>query len=521
MKHWLIVPFSLCASCLWLQTVFGEQPTETFTQAQLRHAGLLPPVVKRFGEKPRYTKEEVLATETKKPVYFSADEIKTHFGVMAKLDPTKAHLFDQLVKKFGRKSIYSSDEVTAIEIPKVPSTDALPISSPPTSSYDTFSASAVQQHFALLHSSAPKTKASLAILEKKYPNQKFYTAAQIRDVEANGAKVVGKPMNRPETPVTFVAENETQMSQPEFLRGWQTPLVRHDWTDVLTTEDPSVNGAKSKMGDLVGATFSYGHNGKSDHDTWSTIGAVIFPWVYNPPVEPGLIPATVTLAPSASINRVSGSSTSTGDTNQLLLRMGAYAEWYEPFGHLMDDLQVRAAPVYATSTSFNGRMPGGEADFEPGWLFNNSLGNENVFKIGFKNTLLRKEPLLADSTDQSRLDYQLRVWLHVEGGDVQDVGTSFATVRGSFFRLGPTAQLRINFPTIYKGFSITGQYSYLEPVCGPINHRWLLSANATLAIISDATLHEKVSINAGYTNGGLDFTKQDVNTFTLGLSALF
>lgn len=521
MKYWNVVFVTACLTALLAQTTGAKEPLITFSRFEVGKAGLLPELIKRFGEKSRYTEKEVLATEAKRPVYFGADEIKTHFGVIAKLDPTKAHLYDQLIKRYGKKATYSADEVTAIEVPQIPGKKPS-TGGAPTSSEDTFPAAVVQQHFALLHSSDPQSKASMTALEKKYPGQKYYTAAQLRDVEKNGAKTVAM-VDRPETPATFVAEKHAEMNQPVFLKGWKTPLIRHDWTDVLITEDPSEssNVVKSKIDDLVGATFSYGHNGKTDRDTWTTVGSLIFPWVYDRPVEPSLFPPHIALAPSVSVNRISTGGTSTGEVDQLLFRIGAYAEWYEPFGHLMDLLQLRAAPVYGTSTSFNGRMPGAEADLEPSWLFNNSQGNECLFKIGYRNTLLRKEPLLEDGSDQSRLDYQLRVWLHVEGGDIQDVGTSFAPVRGSFFRLGPTAQLRINFPTLYKGFSVTAQYTYLPGIVGPADHASLFSINATLAILADKAQHEKVSLNAGYTNGGLDFTKQNVDTFTLGLSALF
>jgi hypothetical protein len=42
------------------------------------------------------------------------------------------------------------------------------------------------------------------------------------------------------------------------------------------------------------------------------------------------------------------------------------------------------------------------------------------------------------------------------------------------------------------------------------------------AIYSDnPVLRQKILLTADYTRGGLDFTKQEVDTFTLGLSVLF
>src|ERR1017187_3474675 len=182
----------------------------TFSEFQVRKAGLYPQLVKRFGPKASYTAEEVLSLEEPKPVTFEAAEVQAHFDVIQKLDPTKTHLYDQLVHRFGKKLTYTADEVTAIEVPQVPTKEALNF--PPSSTTDTFPAEVVRQHFILLRSSNPKTKASMAALEKKCPGQSCYTAAQIRDVEKNGEEIAGTGP-RPETPVVFVAEHEAKLSQ--------------------------------------------------------------------------------------------------------------------------------------------------------------------------------------------------------------------------------------------------------------------------------------------------------------------
>jgi hypothetical protein len=495
-----------------------------FRAFELKKAGLYPELEKRFGKKATYTAEEVLSLEQPKPATFTAEDVKTHFEVIQKLDPAKAHLYDQLVHRFGKKSTYSADEVTAIEVPRVPTKGSLNF--PPSATVDTFSAEVVRQHFALLRSSNPKTKASMEILEKKYPGQTRYTAAQIRDVEKNGEEVTSVGA-RPKTPVVFVAEQQASMAQPQLLSGWKTPLVRHDWSDVVIAEDPSQRSeaVKTKTDDLVGATFGYTHNAQASSDTWTTVGALIWPWVYERPVTRSLIPPYAVLAPSISVNRIATSGDPKGEVDQVFYRLGIYAEWFEPFGHFMDLLQVRAAPVFGTNTGHEARMPAFEVDVEPSWLFNNARGEECKYKIGFKNIIWPKEPLLDDLSDQSVVDYQVRTWLHVEGGDVQNTGNSFAAVPGSFLRVGPTAQLRINtffpVPLLTKGLSFTAQYSYLPGIEGPKGHDSLLKLVAALTLLSDKANHQKVTLNADYTRGGLNFTKQDVDTFMIGLGVLF
>jgi hypothetical protein len=90
-------------ACLFSQIAEAATSSITFSRFEVSKAGLYPQLEKRFGQKHFYTEEEVLSTEASKPVFLKAEEIKTHFGVIAKLDPTKAHLYDELVKWFGKK----------------------------------------------------------------------------------------------------------------------------------------------------------------------------------------------------------------------------------------------------------------------------------------------------------------------------------------------------------------------------------------------------------------------------------
>lgn len=307
--------------------------------------------------------------------------------------------------------------------------------------------------------------------------------------------------------------------------------MRHDWTDVLTTEDLSLTGAKSKVDDLVGASIDYAHDEKAKSDTWSAVGALILPFEYDPVARGGVIPDHIMAVPSVSINRISTNDPAPiGEIDQLFFRFGLFTRWDFAKGPLAE-VELRAAGVYASDTALDARMPGYEIDLEPRFVWDNSSSHDNLFKIGYKNRLWRKAPRKDNMTDQSILEYQLRVWLHMEGGDVQDIGRGFAVVPGTFFRLGPVTQLRVNFIMAeewkenyhlpFQSFAVTGQYSYLPAVEGPKDHDSLLSLTAGFTLLEDDTAHEKLLLNFTYTKGGIDFTKQDVETFTAGLSLLF
>jgi hypothetical protein len=470
-----------------------------------------------------------LAQSAQPPKTLTAAEVRTHFSVIGKLDPTRAHLYEQLTKRFGRKATYSADEVTAIVSPKVPGTPDDIVTLPIVERHlpvlpGAFSRDQVKAYFSILQATDPKSKASMEALDKKFGIQPWYLATELREIEKNGAVDAPPMVDRPPTPIVARAEAEAKALQVHsmFLDGFKRPLIRHDWTDVLLNEDESQpdNNSSKKVDDLVGATFSYSRNLSAGTDTWNSVGALIIPWVWDGIVEPGVVPDHIGLAPSVSLNRISTSGPPKDEVDQVFYRFGAFVEWYE-FLPGLTDLQLRAAGVYGTDTSHRASMPGFEFDLEPRLLFSNSSGHECFYKIGYRNTLIPKAPLKEDGSDQSLLDYQLRLWLHVEGGDIQDVGKAFATVPGSFFRLGPTAQLRVNAPELWNGMSFSALYSYLPAQSGPTGRDSLLKLDWTLVLISDPTQHEKVSLNANYTRGGLNFTKQTVDTFTLGLSVLY
>jgi hypothetical protein len=179
-------------------------------------------------------------------------------------------------------------------------------------------------------------------------------------------------------------------------------------------------------------------------------------------------------------------------------------------------LQVRAAGVYVTDQDHRAGLDGFEIDFEPRWM-----GKD--LNLGYRTRLWKKSPVLADGSDDALLDAQLRVWVHVEGGNVQDASASWLASDESFFRLGPTVQLQLRAPAMPGGraLSLTALYSYLAAISGPSEHASYLQTTLSYDLFRDKELNHKVSLNAGYEYGGLNFTKQDADTFTLGLGVLF
>jgi hypothetical protein len=297
---------------------------------------------------------------------------------------------------------------------------------------------------------------------------------------------------------------------------FRSPRIRQNWRDVLYEDDPSQEqNAPKAQKDLVGATFSYVDDEKAGTQTWSAIGAVIVPWQHNFADQVGLTPVKLALAPSLSVNRVDTNGDPKKNVDSMLFRLGAYGEWMlVPDGTA--SLQSRAAFVYATDTGCEASLPGGEIDIEPRW-------QNPTFRIGYRKVLIPKAPVLEDESDDSLLDYQLRGWLHLEGGDVQDNGKSWDQTKGSFFRLGPTVQLQIRAPKLILGkdFSVTALYSYLAAQSGSEEHRSFFKVSGVLDLVKDDLLNHKISLTAEYQKGGLNFTKEDVDTLTLGLGVLY
>lgn len=93
----------------------------------------------------------------------------------------------------------------------------------------------------------------------------------------------------------------------------------------------------------------------------------------------------------------------------------------------------------------------------------------------------------------------------------------------SFFRVGPTVQLQLNFPKLAfgKSFSITSLYTYLPVVSGPTKHDYYFRLAGTWTLYEDPEINHKISISAEYQRGGLNFSKEEVDQFLVGFSVLF
>jgi len=457
------------------------------------------------------------------------DDVKKYYEVMEKMDDKLGDLFGALVDRFGDKDAYTPDQVQYPIGPKKSENDiqytrdSKRPSEVPRGAYSSDLAHNVLRIHALRTGS--KDDLVKALIERYgyiengvKKDQPWYRAREVRDIEDNGTKI-GKVDQVPPR-----AARRTGFQPIE--EGIRRFKIRQSWSDLLYTEDPSLGGtSKPKIDDLVGASFSFSHSFDTDRNNWSAVGALIFPFEWDNPVERNGVPEQVVLAPSISVNRVTNVDPKK-EIDELYYRLGAIAKWVGPEGYL-DIIQLRGAGIYGTDTENEARLPAYEVEFEPQitWALPNQDNSNNIltkyFKIGYANILVPKEPEHKDELDESVLDYQVRIWLRAEGGDLQQAGTNWNVVKGSFDRIGPSVQLRLNAPTTLRGVSLTALYSYMASLKGRNDHNSLLRIDGTLTLKSDPVSHQKISLNANYTLGGLDFTKQYADTFTLGLSVLF
>jgi hypothetical protein len=454
------------------------------------------------------------------PVEIPREEVRLHFKVLRRLNPKVGDLFRKLVAKYKDKPTYTAEEVQAIAAPKAKTEpliyDPKPKLRDPAVPQGAFSAADAQLHLRVLAERSGTKEDLVRALEKKYGRQPWYLGQEVRDVQENGSKPQPVPLPPPPAPLKSGWE--------PIVDGLAHFKIRQNWSDVTAAEDPSqADENKKVVGDLVGASFSYTHDGKANSDTWAAVGSLIFPMEWTNPNKRDIFPERFVLAPSVSLNRVSTNGDPKKESDELYYRIGLFGKWVGPSGWL-DIVELRGALIYGTDTGNRAQLPASEADFEPriSWVGVCDTMRDYA-KIGFRNVLVHKKPELEDQTDDSLWDYQLRVYLHTEGGDLQRAGTNWNVVEGSFFRLGPTAQLRMNAPRLMFGHavSLTGLYGYTPAVNGPKGHDSLLKLDLNISIVEDPELNRKISLHANYTKGGLDLTKQDVDQFTVGLGVLF
>lgn len=71
------------------------------------------------------------------------------------------------------------------------------------------------------------------------------------------------------------------------------------------------------------------------------------------------------------------------------------------------------------------------------------------------------------------------------------------------------------------GRSLTALYSHLVPVSGPDDNSTYFRATLAYDLFRNVELNHGVSVSASFEKGGLNLTKQSVDTFILGLGVLF
>jgi hypothetical protein len=305
-----------------------------------------------------------------------------------------------------------------------------------------------------------------------------------------------------------------------------TLRLRQSYSDVLGIEDPSQNVATNKkVDDLQGALASYSRDFKRHTDVWSVRAALLLPIVGQTGFQPnmrewGLI--SYGLVPSVSLYRVTGEPTSGSEKNvdQLTFRVGMFAKWSAPAGPL-DTLTLRGFATYLTDTGFRSNIPAGQFEWEPQLFFS------KYATVGYITQLLNKLPKQTpgniDWKDASWLAYQLRLRLHLDWGDVSNSGRTGAPT-GSFFRLGSIVDFQLK-PLVDRRLSLGLSYQYLPALVGPTSRSGLFTVALEFDLLrpneTDPDSNQSVTIKATYTNGGVDLTRQKVDTFQLGLGATF
>jgi hypothetical protein len=325
-----------------------------------------------------------------------------------------------------------------------------------------------------------------------------------------------------------------QIAHTNASSGWTGHLlIRNGWIDLF--DNGLAGNADTTAGKAQGATFSYSHDGSSGHDSWSAVGAVGYVISSVPKYrtsDEGLHFGGWTAAPVVAVNKVQAAATNSVD--HLYFALPLSASWlYSKEEALLDphnfvaNVQLRAGFVYDTDTSFHARLPGGIFEFEPQFLWT-SGSHDSAFpwlSLGWNN-------FIGDLEHGKRaVKFQVRTWLHLEGGDIQESGTTWNVVKGSFLRIGPEVRGQVAIPAL-NGLSISAEYDYLPTVSGPAGKNYLYKFNGSLPLIGNPSSATEASgtaakaltslaLTVDYSKGGLILSKQPVDLLTVGLSILY
>jgi hypothetical protein len=458
-------------------------------------------------------------------VFISRDAAKALLDSEKAMNPKKGDGFRRLDRAFPGQSQYSVAQVLAARDGEPNTvTSEMKRHGPQKGSAprDTFTRAQVEKRFEAQGKINPQAKGLMKRLDERVPDADWFTTEQVLNAEKYATLAPLSPEEQAKRDALSGAYEAMLEGELNARQGWRAPRIRRDWRDVIYDEDASQQSKKT-LGDLEGALFSYAHNGVADADTWSAHAALIFPytreWISGAPFAL----RKFALAPSVTYDRVTTSGNPAVEVDSLFYRVGVYMDFYGQTRPTSQNptitgygLQVRAAGVHVTDQDHRAGLTGCEADFEPRF-------HVGAPGLGYRTILVRKYPIRADDTDISVLEGQLRAWLHTEGGDIQDTGSAWAPVTGSFFRLGPTVQLQLSMPWLPgdRALSFTALYSYLATVSGSNSRPSYFRATFSYDLFRDLELNHKVSLSASYEKGGLNFTKQQVDTFTLGLGVLF
>ncbi|MDQ6765809.1 MAG: hypothetical protein M3Z22_06900 [Verrucomicrobiota bacterium] len=363
----------------------------------------------------------------------------------------------------------------------------------------------VKDYCAVLKVLQSRSDDPFAALVEKFGDKRVYTRAEVSSIES-GARRMPVQSAEAETPAPKLKERPLD-GWDVFFDALKHPRLRQDYSDILFTPDGNISD------DVAPATFSFARDFRSEHDTWAAQAALIWPMIWRSALEAGPKPIAYGFLPSVSLNRVE-TGNAANDVDSLVYRAGVYSRWLlatQPNLHAA--LNLRGSFSYATDTRHDAGISAGEFDLEP------QIFSSDRVALGYVGELL---PDANDKPgDPNHLGYQLRTWLHGEFGSAPDEPGAIRAAPGDFARVGPVVQLRILAPRILQGLTLSAGYHYVPAFEGPAEHDSLFRAGVELAISKKQENRPQISLKISYTRGGLDLTRQDVETLLIGLGVLY
>jgi hypothetical protein len=317
-------------------------------------------------------------------------------------------------------------------------------------------------------------------------------------------------------PLAEIKEFHMSKPQPELSEGFQglKILIRGNYDDVLSSEDPTVAGKNSKA-DLTGALFSFTRNYLSNSNSWGAVGALIAPLTWTYPTETRVMGPieleSAGLIPSISVDRVTNSKDSSKDVDSLLFRVGAFAKTTGGGSYFQT---FRLFGRYGTDFDFRSEVPAAEFEYEPSFDIGKYISFDSLHRI---------YPLNFDDPEVKpphQIVYRLRAYFHAEYGRIQNSGNAVLTTNEDFCRGGPVLELGLA-PLLWDSLSCKVSYEYLDNFAGHIrNHHlfkiepeWDLTGVAALKALGSPS----VSLKASFQDGAIGVTDAPVRTLFIGL----